>query len=63
MAGRGRTTYQKRQKEQLRLERRQAKAARKEERKSTQKDDGLDSDIEQNPYLSELRSGDIPDQV
>jgi hypothetical protein len=63
MAGRGRTTYQKRQKEQLRLERRQAKAARKEERKSQEKDGGLDSDIEQNPYLSELRSDDLPDQV
>lgn len=61
MAGRGRTTYQKRQKEQLRLERRQAKAARKEERKS-QKDDGLDSDLEPNPYLAELR-GDMPEQL
>lgn len=34
MAGRGRTTFQKRQKEQKRLERRQAKAARKEARKA-----------------------------
>ena len=34
MAGRGRTSYQKRQKEQLRLEKRQQKAARKEARKS-----------------------------
>jgi hypothetical protein len=34
MAGRGRTTFQKRQKEQLRLERRQQKAARKLERKA-----------------------------
>jgi hypothetical protein len=37
MAGRGRTTFQKRQKEQMRLERRQQKAARKSERKA-QKD-------------------------
>lgn len=34
MAGRGRTTFQKRQKEQARLERRQQKAARKLERKA-----------------------------
>lgn len=34
MAGRGRASFQKRQKEQLRLERRQQKAARKEERKA-----------------------------
>ncbi len=35
MAGRGRTSYQKKQREQLRLERRQEKAARKEARKAT----------------------------
>ncbi len=34
MAGRGRTTFQKRQKEQMRLERRQQKLARKIARKS-----------------------------
>jgi hypothetical protein len=34
MAGRGRTTFQKRLKEQMRLERRQQKAARKLERKA-----------------------------
>ncbi len=34
MAGRGRTTFQKRQKEQIRAERRQAKAARKQARKA-----------------------------
>jgi hypothetical protein len=34
MAGRGRTSFQKRQKEQLRLERRQQKAAKKQERKT-----------------------------
>jgi hypothetical protein len=33
MAGRGRASFQKRQKEQLRMERRQQKAARKQERK------------------------------
>ena len=44
MAGRGRTSYQKRQKEQVRLERRQAKAARKEERKANK--DPNESDIQ-----------------
>jgi hypothetical protein len=34
MAGRGRTTFKKRQKEQLRLERRQQKAAKRLERKA-----------------------------
>ena len=34
MAGRGRTTFKKRQKEQLRLERRQHKAAKRLERKA-----------------------------
>ncbi len=34
MAGRGRTTFQKKQKEQARAERRQAKAARKQARKA-----------------------------
>jgi hypothetical protein len=34
MAGRGRTTFQKKQKEQLRLERRQQKAAKKLARKA-----------------------------
>ena len=38
MAGRGGTTFQKRQKEQLRLERRQQKAARKVERKAMKDD-------------------------
>jgi hypothetical protein len=46
MAGRGRTTFQKRQKEQMRLERRQQKAARKIERKAvkdeTPGDDGIE---------------------
>jgi hypothetical protein len=35
MAGRGRTSYQKKQKEQLRLERRQEKVAKKAARKTT----------------------------
>jgi hypothetical protein len=43
MAGRGRTSFQKRQKEQLRLEKRQQKAARKQERKIN-KDTGLPED-------------------
>ncbi len=34
MSGRGRSTFQKRQKEQVRLERRQQKAARKDARKA-----------------------------
>ncbi len=58
MAGRGRTSYQKRQKEQLRLERRQAKAARKQERK-LQKQAGLDSDIDENPHLESDEAGDL----
>jgi hypothetical protein len=62
MAGRGRTSYQKRQKEQLRLERRQAKAARKQDRKLNKPEAGLDSDIEENPYLAEL-AGDDSDDV
>jgi len=41
MAGRGRTSFQKRQKEQLRLERRPQKAARKQERKLN-KDSGVE---------------------
>ncbi len=61
MAGRGRTSYQKRQREQLRLERRQAKAARKQERK-LQKEAGLDtSDIEENPYLDDMDIDDDDD--
>lgn len=38
MAGRGRTSYQKKQREQLRQERRQEKAARKEARKANKGD-------------------------
>lgn len=49
MAGRGRASFQKRQKEQLRLERRQQKAARKEDRK-TNKPEGGDPD--QDLYIS-----------
>jgi hypothetical protein len=40
MAGRGRASFQKRQKEQVRLERRQQKAARKQERR-VQKESGI----------------------
>ena len=46
MAGRGRTSFQKRQKEQLRLEKRQAKAARKEDRKTNPGQDGASFIIE-----------------
>lgn len=60
MAGRGRTSYQKRQKEQLRLERRQAKAARKQERK-LQKQVSPESDIIENPYLDEFVVDDMDD--
>jgi len=38
MAGRGRTTFKKRQKEQLRLEKREQKAARKLARKASKED-------------------------
>lgn len=47
MAGRGRTSFQKRQKEQLRLEKRQQKAAQKAERKN---DKGAESDIVIEPF-------------
>ncbi|MGE5571317.1 MAG: hypothetical protein ACM3S5_19970 [Rhodospirillales bacterium] len=60
MAGRGRTSYQKRQKEQLRLERRQAKAARKQERKAQK---GRESDIIENPYQDEFVVDDLDDII
>ncbi|HOK44963.1 MAG TPA: hypothetical protein PLA43_15190 [Bryobacteraceae bacterium] len=60
MAGRGRTSFQKRQKEQLRLERRQAKAARKQERK-LQKQINPESDIVENPYQDEFVVDDQDD--
>jgi hypothetical protein len=44
MAGRGGTTFQKRQKEQLRLERRQQKAAKKVERKASKGDSPAESE-------------------
>ena len=44
MAGRGRTSFQKRQKEQLRLEKRQQKAAQKAERKNDP-NKGAETDI------------------
>ncbi len=47
MAGRGRTTFQKRQKEQARLERRQQKAARKQERKAQKQAEGGLSESEE----------------
>ena len=43
MAGRGRTSYQKRQKEQARLERRQRKAERRDARKAAAKDGPQDT--------------------
>ncbi len=46
MAGRGRTTFQKRQKEQVRLERRQQKAARRIERKAVKDASPVGSGIE-----------------
>lgn len=53
MAGRGRTSFQKRQKEQLRLERRQQKAARKQERKTQGPESDLDV-AEPEPELEDL---------
>lgn len=50
MAGRGRASFQKRQKEQLRMERRQQKAARKSER-NTNKGEG--PEIEEAPETDE----------
>ena len=46
MAGRGRTTFQKRQKEQVRLERRQQKAARRIERKAVKDNPPAGSDLQ-----------------
>jgi len=46
MAGRGRTSFQKRQKEQLRLERRQQKAAKKEARKAARTDSPIGAEFE-----------------
>ncbi len=62
MAGRGRTSFQKRQKEQLRLERRQQKAARKQERKTNKSgepeiaasDEFAPVDLEEDIVLTDL---------
>ncbi len=56
MAGRGRTSFQKRQKEQLRLERRQQKAAKKEARKAAKNSDSPIDDLGE-PYNPELEPG------
>jgi hypothetical protein len=50
MAGRGRTTFQKKQKEQARAERRQAKAARKQLRKAN-KEAGIQEPEEQDEFM------------
>ncbi len=55
MAGRGRTSFQKRQKEQLRLERRQQKAAKKEARKAAKGSESPVDDLGE-PYDPELDS-------
>ena len=67
MAGRGRTSFQKRQKEQLRLERRQQKAAKKEARKAAKIespgglveafDQGLESDQDDQETDREEQAG------
>jgi hypothetical protein len=57
MAGRGRSTFQKRKKEQTRLERRQQKAARRIERKA-EKDNPL---AETEPEVLEL--GPFPSEA
>lgn len=60
MAGRGRASFQKKQKEQLRQERKQQKAARLQERKAMKAagiepppDDELDLELENDEPLSE----------
>ncbi len=63
MAGRGRTSYQKRVKEQARLERRQQKEARKQARKAARSEGAADisSLTEQQPLPEEtspLNAGD-----
>jgi len=62
MAGRGRTSFQKRQKEQARLERRQQKAARKLARKaakqSQQGSAGAPEEFEALPELERHPAGD-----
>ncbi len=61
MAGRGRTSYQKKQREQLRQERRQEKAARKEARKAN-KGDAFEIAWDEAEALRDLAS-DEPDAV
>lgn len=56
MAGRGRTSYQKRQKEMLRLEKRQAKAARKEARKANK---GSEPDIDYSARILPPEDADV----
>lgn len=60
MAGRGRTTSQKRQKEQLRLERRAEKAARKLARKASKQAGSAGTELGE-PELEELDSTPSPD--
>lgn len=64
MAGRGNPTFQKRQKEQNRLEKRQEKAARKMQRKTMDKEPGTeDSDLfplEQEETLADIQARNRP---
>jgi hypothetical protein len=53
MAGRGRTTFKKRQKEQIRLERREQKAARKLARKASREGEPG------GPEIAELDPADV----
>jgi len=62
MAGRGRTSFQKRQKEQARLERRQQKAARKLARKAAKQNQpdstGASEEFEALPEIERHPAGD-----
>jgi hypothetical protein len=58
MAGRGRTSFQKRQKEQLRLERRQQKAARKQERQANKGTEPETADV--NEFLPDFDDDFVP---
>ncbi len=55
MAGRGSSSFQKRLKEQKRIEKRQEKTARRQDRKTDKPEGGLDSMIAERSSAEELR--------
>jgi hypothetical protein len=60
MAGRSKTTFKKRQKEQTRLERRQQKAARKLERKTLKDSPGVETEDELLEAVPPVEHADEP---